>query len=173
MKKEKVKESLSQWQKGFMCGQREIKNIMRRGLFYLLVFLAFVSLIQYGKEKYPEWKEAHSGIPDVVSSMSLNNDHHLKVVANSSRIEDKEGLARKIIHMCQDNSFHSIRFSTDINGYPSELHISVYLNRKEVEGGEPVFEIEFSTDDFSGEYDIKNDADKFRLYLDGEEIEFY
>lgn len=42
-----------------------------------------------------------------------------------------------------------------------------------MEGGEPVFEIEFSTDDFSGEYNIKNDADKFRLYLDGEEIEFY
>lgn len=173
MRKKSVWERLPQWQEGFMCGQREIKNIMRRGLFYFLVFLAFVSLIQYGKEKYPEWKEAHSGIPDAVSSMSLNNDHHLKVVANSSRIEDKEGLARKIIHMCQDNSFHSIRFSTDINGYPSELHISVYLNRKEVEGGEPVFEIEFSTDDFNGEYDIKNDADKFRLYLDGEEIEFY
>lgn len=173
MRKKSVWERLPQWQEGFMCGQREIKNIMRRGLFYFLVFLAFVSLIQYGKEKYPEWKEAHSGIPDAVSSMSLNNDHHLKVVANSSRIEDKEGLARKIIHMCQDNSFHSIRFSTDINGYPSELHISVYLNRKEVEEGEPVFEIEFSTDDFSGEYDIKNDADKFRLYLDGEEIEFY
>lgn len=85
----------------------------------------------------------------------------------------QEGLARKIIHMCQDNSFHSIRFSTDINGYPSELHISVYLNWKEAEEGEPVFEIEFSTDDFSGEYDIKNDADKFRLYLDGEEIDFY
>lgn len=63
--------------------------------------------------------------------------------------------------------------STDINGYPTELHISVYLNRKEVEEGEPVFEIEFSTAVFSGEYDIKNDADKFRLYLDGEEIDFY
>lgn len=173
MKKEKVKESLSQWQKGFYYRQREADTVMHRGIFYLLVFLVFAGLIQYGKEKYPEWKEAHSGIPDAVSSMSLNNDHHLKVVANSSRIEDKEGLAREIIHMCQDNSFHSIRFSTDINGYPSELHISVYLNRKEVEGGEPVFEIEFSTDDFNGEYDIKNDADKFRLYLDGEEIEFY
>ena len=74
--------------------------------------------------------------------------------------------------MCQDNSFHSIRFSTDINGYPLELNILVYLNRKELEEGELVFEIEFSTDDFSGEYDIKNDADKFRLYLDREEIDF-
>lgn len=173
MKKERAKESQSQRREGFFCNQREAESAMHRGIFYFLVFLVFAGLIQYGKEKYPEWKEAHSGIPDAVSSMSLNNDHHLKVVANSSRIEDKEELARKIIHMCQDNSFHSIRFSTDINGYPSELHISVYLNRKEAERGEPVFKIEFSTDDFSGEYDIKNDADKFRLYLDGEEIDFY
>lgn len=49
----------------------------------------------------------------------------------------------------------------------------MYLNRKKAERGEPVFEIEFSTDDFSGEYDIKNAADKFRLYLDGKEIDFY
>lgn len=55
--------------------------------------------------------------------------------AKESQSQRREGLARKIIRMCQDNSFHSIRFSTDINGYPSELHISVYLNRKEAEGG--------------------------------------
>ncbi len=35
-----------------------------KGIFFLLILLAFVSLIQCGKEKYPEWKEAHSGIPD-------------------------------------------------------------------------------------------------------------
>lgn len=75
--------------------------------------------------------------------------------------------------MCQDNSFYSIRFSTDINGYPSELDITVYLNRKAVEKGEEVCEIKFSADDFRKGYDIKNDADKFHLYLDGKEIEFY
>ncbi len=72
-------------------------------------------MIQYGRGKYPEWKEAHSGMPYVVSSISVNNDHHLKVVANSGRIDDKEEFAREIVHMCQDNSFRSIRFSTDIN----------------------------------------------------------
>lgn len=173
MRKERFQESMAWRWHGFVHRQRMFGDGKYRGIFYLFVFMALISLIRYGKMKYPEWKEAHSGIPDAVSSMSINNDHHLKVAANSSRIEDREELARRIIHMCQDNSFHSIRFSTDVNGYPSELHISVYLNRKEVEGGDPVFEIEFSTDDFREEYDIKNDADKFRLYLDGEEIDFY
>ena len=75
--------------------------------------------------------------------------------------------------MCQNNSFHSIRFPTDIKGYPTGLDITVYLNRKKVEKGESVCKIEFSTDDFAEEYDIKNDAEKFHLYLDGKEIEFY
>ena len=38
---------------------------------------------------------------------------------------------------------------------------------------EPVCKIQFMTDEYNEEYDIKNNADKFHLYLDGEEIEFY
>ncbi len=134
MRKERFQESMA-WRYGFVHSQRMFGDGKYRGIFYLLVFMVLISLIRYGKMKYPEWREAHSGIPDAVSSVSINNGHHLKVAANSSQIEDREELARRIIHMCQDNSFHSIRFSTDVNGYPSELHISVYLNRKEVEGG--------------------------------------
>lgn len=170
MKREGIKKKLDQWKE--VLYERIVDGVKHKGICCLLAFMALISFIWYAKEKYPEWKEAHSGVPDVVSSMSVNNAHHLKLIANRSRIEDKEEFAREIIHMCQDNSFHSIRFSTDINGYPLELNILVYLNRKELEEGESVFEIEFSTDDFSGEYDIKNDADKFRLYLDREEIDF-
>ena len=64
MKKERAKESQSQRREGFFCNQREAESAMHRGIFYFLVFLVFAGLIQYGKEKYPEWKEAHSGIPD-------------------------------------------------------------------------------------------------------------
>ena len=152
---------------------RKMKSGKDNRIVYFMLFVVLVGAIQYGKAKYPEWREAHSGIPDVVSSISMNNDHHLKVVANSGRISNKEEFARQVIHMCQNNSFHSIRFSTDINGYPTGLDITVYLNRKEAEKGEPVCNIEFSTDDFTGEYDIKNDAEKFHLYLNGEEIDFY
>ncbi len=162
-----------QGRRGLSKGLYRMKSVMGKRIVYFMLFIALAGMIQYGRGKYPEWKEAHSGMPDVVGSISVNNDHYLKVVANSGRIDDKEGFAREIVHMCQDNSFRSIRFSTDINGYPSGLDITVYLNRKAVEKGEPVCEIEFSADDFSKGYDIKNDADKFHLYLDGEEIEFY
>ena len=49
----------------------------------------------------------------------------------------------------------------------------LFRSRKDVEKGKSVCEIEFSTGDFQKGYDIKNDADKFHLYLDGKEIDFY
>lgn len=74
--------------------------------------------------------------------------------------------------MCRENSFHSIRFSTDINGYPSGLCITVYLTRKDPEKGGPVCEIELRMEEYTAGCDIKNDVEQFHLYLDGKEIEF-
>ena len=113
------------------------------------------------------------GIPDAVSSMSSDNWQYLKVVANSDRIEDKEAFAREVVQMCRENSFHTIRFSTDINGYPRGLTITVYLNRRGVEKNEPVCEIDFRTEEYREDWDIKNNVEHFQLYLDGKEIDFY
>ena len=112
------------------------------------------------------------GIPDAVSSMSSDNWQYLKVVANSDRIEDKEAFAREVVQMCRENSFHTIRFSTDINGYPRGLTITVYLNRRGVEKNEPVCEIDFRTEEYREDWDIKNNVEHFQLYLDGKELIF-
>lgn len=141
-------------------------------LIYFLLILS-VATVPSGMRKYERWREARSGIPDLVSDMSINNRHCLVMIVNESRIDNKERFAREAIHMCQENSFHSIRFSTDVNGYPSSLDITVYLKRKDVGEEPPVCKIRFCTDNFSMDYDIKHDADKFRLYLDGEEISFF
>lgn len=137
----------------------------------LLVF-GVMAVIHYGRPTFEEWKENHSGIPDAVSSVSSDGWQYLNVVANSDRIDDKEAFARKVIQMCRENSFHSIRFSTDINGYPSGLCITVYLNRKDLEKGRQVCEIEFCTEGYMENCNIKDDVEQFHLYLDGEEIEF-
>lgn len=113
------------------------------------------------------------GIPDAVSSVSSDGYQYLKVVANSSRIDDEEAFARKVIQMCRENSFRTIRFSTDINGYPSGLEITVYLNRKDLEKSSPVCEIDFRTEEYREDWDIKNNVKHFQLYLDGKEIDFY
>lgn len=130
-------------------------------------------ILFYGMSTMKCWRGDDSGVPDVTGSISVNNYHYLTVIANSRKIDDKEAFARKVVHMCQENSFRSMKFSTGVNGYPSGLDIRVYLVWDDMEKEEPVCNIQFVTDRYNEEADIKNDADKFHLYLDGNEIAFY
>ncbi len=138
------------------------------GVVLCVIILAFV--LPFGTVKYEEWKKDHSGIPDLISSSSMNRDYSLTVAANRGSIDDKEEFAREIIRMCQENSFRSVRFSTDLEGYPSSLDIDVYLREKDIDSEEPFFKIRFTPMEFDKGYDIKNNADKYRLYIDGKEI---
>ena len=119
----------------------------------ILLILGAVGVFRYGVQELEKWKESHSGIPDAVSSVSSNNWQYLKVVANSDRIEDKETFACEVVRMCRENSFHTILYSTDINGYPRGLTITVYLNRRGVEKNEPVCEIDFRTEEYREDWD--------------------
>lgn len=136
-------------------------------LFLMMGTIYYVIFCHYG------WKESHSGIPDVVSSIVRNRSYYLTVVANSSKIDDKEAFACEVIQMCRQNSFQSVKLSTDINGYPSDLNIAVYLNYKDIKRNRQACEISFHAKENTEEYDIKNDVEKFHLYLDGKEITFY
>lgn len=146
----------------------------RKRLFLCTFAILIVMMIPFGRKKYEQWQEEHSGIPDAVSSMAIGGDLCLTVIANTSEIEDKEALAREIIHKCIDNSFTSIRLSTDINGYPASLKINVHLNRKDLEmRKEPVCKIEFETDASNESRNIKDNADEYHLFVDDEEVKFY
>lgn len=149
-------------------------KMKRKKLFLCILGIWGIVLTSCGTKGDTQEQEEFSGVPDVVSSTVFDTDYNLTVVANSNEIEDTEEFARTVVHMCQDNSFHSVRFSTDIRGYPTGLDISVYLNRKDIEARKAsIHKIEFKSDDFSKDYNIKENPDKFALYLDGEEIEFY
>lgn len=146
-------------------------KMKRKKLFLCILGILGIVLTSCGTK---EDKQQNTGIPDVVNSVISGTDYNLTVVANSNEIEDTEEFARTVVHMCQDNSFRSIRFSTDIRSYPTGLDISVYMNRKDVEEKkEPAYRIEFKTDDFSEGCNIKENPDRFTLYLDGKEIAFY
>lgn len=69
-------------------------------------------------------KEEISMEPDGVSSISMNRDQYLTVVANRDRIEDKEEFAKLLVKMCRENSFHTIKFSTD-RGYATGIHMQI------------------------------------------------
>lgn len=110
------------------------------------------------------------GEPDLLSSFSMNRDENLVVIANRNEIDDKDEFARQLVRMCKENSFHSIKFSTD-RGYATSLDMRVYLWRDQVEGNDPIMTVEYKPDEWNQEYDIVNNPEEFRLYVDGELVE--
>lgn len=110
------------------------------------------------------------GEPDVTSSIRSNNDENLVVIANQDEIEDKVEFAKLLVKMCQENSFQTIKFSTDF-GYATSLDMRVYLWKDEVEGNDPIMTVEFKPIEWNQEYDIVNNPEMFELYVDGELIE--
>lgn len=81
-----------------------------------LVFVAIVFSIIVGMIIGKSLLKYKEGEPDVVGSFSMNRDENFTVVANRKNISDKEAFARLLLKMYKENSFHSIKFSTD-HGY--------------------------------------------------------
>ena len=100
---------------------------MKRKKHTLLCLLLAVAFVSGCAQKHKE------GEPDVISSMKMNQDEILTVVANRNQIEDKEDFAKFLVEKCKDNSFQSVRFSTDY-GYATSLNLRVYLWEDEIEG---------------------------------------
>lgn len=157
----------------------ERKSKQKRKRKTAAVLLAVLFLLCGAGRWYRQWHADHTGIPDAVGSRMENRECFLDVIANADRIEDTEGFARTVIQMCRENSFRSIRLSTDLYGYPERLEINVYLHREEVNKEEPVMRIRYepAEDPVEGEggekYNIKDHAEKYKLYVDGKEIPCY
>ena len=109
------------------------------------------------------------GGPDVIISISFNKDTNLTVIANRNEIANKEEFAKLLIKMCQENSFKSIKFSTD-TGYATSLNMSVYCWRDDIGEKDSVMKVEFRPVELNKDYDIVNNSEKFDLYVDGELI---
>lgn len=65
--------------------------------------------------------------------------------------------------MCRENSFHTIKFSTD-RGYATSVNMRVYLWKDEIEGNEPVMVVEYKTTGYGEEYDIVHDQSSLFVY---------
>lgn len=107
--------------------------------------------------------------PDVVSSISMNQDQYLTVVANRDRIEDKEEFAKLLVKMYRDNSFHKIKFSTD-RGYATGIHMQVYLYDNDIEEAKVAMKIDYVQREYNEKYDICYYPEEFVLYVDGETV---
>ena len=134
-----------------------------------LVFVAIVFSIIVGMIIGKSLLKHKEGEPDVVGSFSMNRDENLTVVANRKNISDKEAFTRLLLKMYKENSFHSIKFSTD-HGYATSLDMTVYSWKEDIENGKSIMQIEFRPIEYRKDYDIVHNPDKYVLFIDGTEI---
>ena len=74
-----------------------------------------------------------------------------------------------LLKMYKENSFHSIKFSTD-HGYATSLDMTVYSWKEDIENGESIMQIEFRPIEYGKDYDLVHNPDKYVLFIDGTEI---
>ena len=107
-----------------------MRKIRRKWKMVIAVVLVLVVVTILGIGLEGEERRAE-GEPDVVSSMIVNNEQYLTVVANRNEIENKEEFTKLLIKMYEENSFHSVKFSTDLVD-TEKVYMKVYFWRDEI-----------------------------------------
>ncbi len=105
--------------------KRKIRTKWKMVVAIVLVLAVMIGIGLKGEERRVEGK------PDVISSMIVNNEQYLTVVANRNEIENEEEFTRLLIRMYEENSFHSVRFSTDLVD-TEKVYMKVYFWRDDI-----------------------------------------
>ena len=140
-------------------------NKMRRIILFistLTICLAVFTAISVWNQNC---KKDNTGVPDAISSACTGSEYRLTVTANASRIENREAFAFEVFRMCRENTFQTIKLSTDVTGWPSSLDITVYLHREDVGRKKPEMHIQLLPPDDGAEYNIKDDCSKYQLFI--------
>ena len=114
--------------------KRKIRRKWKMIVAIVLVLAVMIGIGLKGEERRVE------GEPDVISSMIVNNEQYLTVVANRNEIENEEEFKKLLIKMYEENSFHSVKFSTDMV-VPEKVYMKVYRWRGDVKKKEPPLRI--------------------------------
>ena len=104
----------------------------------VLVVAVMIGIGLKGEERRVE------GEPDVISSMIVNNEQYLTVVANRNEIENEEEFTKLLIKMYEENSFHSVKFSTDLV-HMEMVYMEVYSWRDGIKKGRHKLKMETTT----------------------------
>lgn len=121
--------------------KRKIRTKWKMVIVVVLV-LVVVTILEIGLEGEERRVE---GEPDVISSIIMNNEQYLTVVANCNEIENEEEFTKLLIKMYEENSFHSVKFSTDLVD-PEKVYMKVYPFRETIKEKEtdPILEFKYN-----------------------------
>lgn len=153
-----MKEILKKTQK--LCKNDKKKSLEKR--LHMIVYLAaalvvsVLGYLQWGRDVV-----VCSSNPKILSDGNLEE---ISIIANKLHIFDKEKFAEYILQRCVDNTFREVRFSYDLNGYPNEVHITVYMNRTAWKWKKDSFEIRCVSEG-TEDYNIVENFEMFRIEI--------
>ncbi len=125
----------------------------------VVVFVTFVML-------YMQMRRDVEVIGNYILRSENGYEENITIVANKIYITDQEKMAKDLVERCVENSFHEIRFSYDLQGYPNGLHITVYTNNITYKLGVVAFELLYIQKNGEiYEYNIKDNPEKFSLKI--------
>lgn len=104
--------------------------------------------------------------PDMVSTISTMNYEYCAIIAYRNQIPDKIEFARTLIEMCRENKYETIKFATDVRGYPLGLYLNVYLTQEDFENGKIYMKVKYVTQEYDQNSNIKDNIEKYQLYID-------
>ena len=116
--------------------KRKIRTKWKMVVAVVLVVAVMIGIGLEGEERRVE------GEPDVVSSMIVNNEQYLSVVANRNEIENEEEFTKLLIKKYEENSFHSVKFSTDLVDL-ERVYMKVYQWKEDIRKEEPLLRIKY------------------------------
>ena len=105
--------------------------------------------------------------PDLVSTINSMNYEYCSVIAYENSLVDKEELANQLIEMCKESSFKSIKFATDVRGYPAGIYMRVYLNRLDFKRGKIFMQVKYLPADINWGGNIRDDSENYVLFING------
>ena len=116
--------------------KRKIRTKWKMVVAVVLLVAVMIGIGLEGEERRVE------GEPDVVSSMIVNNEQYLTVVANRNEIENEEEFTKLLIKKYEENSFHSVKFSTDLVDL-ERVYMKVYQWKEDIRKEEPLLRIKY------------------------------
>ena len=109
--------------------------------------------------------------PDLVATINSMNYEYCSVIAYEYSWVDKEQLANRLIEMCKENAFKSIKFATDVRGYSTGIYMNVYLNRWNFKRGEIFMKVKYLPADNNWIGNIRDYSGNYVLNIDGDIME--
>lgn len=105
---------------------------MRKKCVGIVFVMLLISMLMgmYFRTKNEEMKEL-----DAVNSICFGDEMTLIVVANRDEITDEDEFAELLLEKYKENSFKTVRLSTDLE-QPEKVRMKVYLREKDFEEGE-------------------------------------